>query len=175
MFLIKSASVGKKALYLSKCTVKQQLKPLPAFLILVAGEQNMYSSHLTLKQIRYHIPLTVAITSVRRYEEKWLVTRMECLSSRLSRKNRSPRSEPSVTIRPAQPHLLLFKHDYNVSFCTDHHQATITKALKIRQNTFQLQFTLLDPACVTTAFKYSIVTLLMIPPASATCSRHLRF
>jgi len=49
----------------------------------------------------------------------------------------SPRSEQSVTNRPAQPHVhaLLLKHDYNVSVCTDHHQATITKALKIRQNT----------------------------------------
>jgi len=47
----------------------------------------------------------------------------------------SPRSEQSVTNRPAQPHVLLLKHDYKVSVCTDHYQATITKALKIRQNT----------------------------------------
>lgn len=50
----------------------------------------------------------------------------------------SPRSEQFVTNRPAQTHahVLLLKHDYSVSVCTDYHQATIKKALKIRQNTF---------------------------------------
>jgi len=49
------------------------------------------------------------------------------------------RSEQYVTNRPAQSHVhvlvLLLKHGYNGSICTDHHQATITKDLKIRQNT----------------------------------------